>query len=86
MSARVQRSVDECGNLGVEIVEGVAQANDVDVTEVTQLYTVIDVDALTTLFSSTAGTSRSDGLIKFIIEGCEVTVTSGGDIEVVALD
>ena len=67
-----------------EIVELIADLEGVQPTELTPpLYSVIDPDALNSLFhSSSADDSRSVGHIRFRYRGYLVRVESSGDIEI----
>jgi hypothetical protein len=82
----VQYHVDEFSSVGVKIVEAIAEVNEVEETEVTPLYTAVDVDALTDLFANTAGTIRTTGHVTFEVDDCQVTVFSDGTIKVVPVD
>lgn len=82
----VQYHIDEFSSLGVKIVEAIAEVNEVEETEITPLYTAVDVDALTDLFANTAGTIRTSGHVAFRIDDCHVTVFSDETVKVVPVD
>ena len=63
------------------IVEHVARARGAEPTELEPLYETIDCDALEALVAS-----RFQGSLKFVYEGCAVTVQDDGSIEVFPLD
>lgn len=60
------------------VIESVARELGVDPTELPeQLYSVLDPDALDSLF---AGRENAEGAVMFSYCGNEVTVTAGGDV------
>ena len=62
-------------------VVGSPTGDDGDVLD--PLYTAIDPDALDALFRSiVGGESRSDGVVTFVYEGCEVEARSDGIVTV----
>jgi hypothetical protein len=67
-----------CGpHLSEAVVEAVADAKDVDSTELEPpLTTVVDADALDNLF-----VSETDGCVVFEYSGCEVVVESNRTVE-----
>lgn len=65
------------------VVAAVATATDTDPTELPPLYGVVDPDCLDTLFRATqTGFPRAEGLVIFMMNGCEVTVDSNGTVDV----
>jgi len=72
--------------IGERVVTAVADANDVDVTDLdVRLYDIVDPDALERLFRPRAdGIPRARGQVVFEMAGCTVVVHSDGDVEVAA--
>ena len=68
----------ETVSLGV--VESVAAVRNVDPTELRPLASVVDTDALNTLFTSTPDAQRRSGYVQFEYEQCRITVTANGQI------
>lgn len=68
-------------DIGETIVEVVADLEGVDPSELTPpLYSVIDPDALESLFTSTDGDGPSHGHVSFRYHGYDVRVSSDGAI------
>lgn len=63
------------------IVETVASVQERDPTELDPLSSIVDPDALNTLFASTEA-ETSGALIQFEYENCLVSVTADGNISV----
>lgn len=71
-------------SISTAVVEAIAEYEGVDPLELSRpLYEVIDPDALDNLFPPG---SNSAGQIEFSYNGCAVTVTSDGDVDVVNSD
>lgn len=65
------------------VVEAVAEAEDVDPTDLAPLYGVVDPDALDALFTSPLSESNAPttaGTVTFTYEGYRVEVTGGGRV------
>lgn len=63
----------------LEIVEAIADEEEIDVVELPPLHDVIDLEALEALFSPTVkGDSRGKGCVTFLYYGHTVTVYSDG--------
>lgn len=71
------------GDVAIEVVEKVAEAEGIDPVELTSpLYEVIDPDALNNIFAATPTADRVDGQVTFPYHGYEVTVRSDGSVSV----
>ncbi|MFC6720738.1 HalOD1 output domain-containing protein [Halobacteriaceae archaeon SHR40] len=71
------------GSVTNEVVEKVAEAEDVDPLELTPpLYEVIDPDALDQIFASTPTAGGIEGQMTFFYNGYEVTVSGDGYVSV----
>lgn len=69
--------------LSEAVIYAVAEVAGSDPVELLPLYSVIDPDALDSLFAPTvAGSSRGDGSITFDIDDHRVTIQSDGIVEV----
>lgn len=69
------------------VVDAVAAASDVDPLDLPPLYDVIDPDALDDLFADTTSTGRTGSArVVFTLDGCEVTVSGDGTVDVSAPD
>lgn len=64
------------------VVAVVATVDNGDVFDLAPLESVIDTDALENLFSGTATGDRRSAEVTFTYEGCDVTVSNHGLIEV----
>jgi hypothetical protein len=74
-------------DLPTTIIRQVAVKTNADTTALKPLYNTIDPDALKALFAAKAdGSLRSQGQVVFKYSGCEVTVTSKGDVRAIPLD
>lgn len=72
---------DSTGRVSTDVVTAVAEARDVEPTELPPLYDVIDPDALDGIFRSQfGGQSLGEGRITFTLAGCEVVVESDGGV------
>lgn len=69
------------GTPSTAVVVAVAKAKGVDPLELEPLGNVIDPEALDRIFTET-GDSRTTGWLTFRMAGCEVTVTSDGELSV----
>lgn len=72
------------------IIEAIADAEGVDLSEVgppayEPLYSVVDPEALDSLFRASGERGPTDLRVDFTYEGYEVTVRSGGRVDVAAL-
>lgn len=63
------------------VVVAVAEAKGVDPLELEPLGTVIDPEALDRIFTRPEG-CRPTGRLTFRMDGCEVTITSSGELSV----
>lgn len=69
------------------VITEIAAATDTDPLDLGPLYDVLDPDALDQLFRRRpSGESRPAGQIIFTMAGCEVRVSSSGDVEAIPLD
>ncbi|MFD1514032.1 HalOD1 output domain-containing protein [Halomarina rubra] len=75
-----------CESLVVAVVEALATARDVDPLDLPPLHDYVDVDALSTLFRTPAGTDRGNGWVTFPVERHEVRVSDDGSVAVSPLD
>ena len=66
--------------ISLSVVESVATVREMEPTELRPLATVIDTDALNTLFTSTAYSPAAYGYVQFEYERCLVKVTADGQI------
>jgi len=64
------------------VVEAISEATDTGLTEIGPLYSAIDPEALDELFRRDGGRGASTGRVTFALDGHEVTVQSGGVVEV----
>jgi hypothetical protein len=64
------------------VVEAVSEATDTGLTDIGPLYSAIDPEALDELFQRDGGRGVPTGRITFALDGHEVTVRSGGVVEV----
>lgn len=70
-----------------KVVSAVAEETDSDPRTLEPLYSVIDPDALDTLFETDElGPRRSPSRITFTYSGCEIVVTGDGSVSVSELD
>lgn len=70
------------GDVSVEVIERVAEVEDVDSIELPHLYEVIDPDALDQVFATTPTGGREGGQLTFSYHGYEITVSSDGYVSV----
>lgn len=77
--AQYDPSVDD--SLTAVVVEAVARAADCDPLEVEPLYSVLDPDALESLFAPCGAGSRS-GTVRFPLGGVRVTVVDGTGVRI----
>ena len=81
--AQTKTSTANDGSVTNEVVEKVAEAEDVGPLELTPpLYEVIDPDALDKLFASMPTADRMEGQVTFSYNGYEVTVWSDSSVSV----
>jgi len=75
---------DRDASLTSTIVQAVATVKDADPTDLDPLQTAVDPDALEGVVSSLGRPAPADreGSVEFTYEGCQVVVTSGGDVTV----
>lgn len=78
IDASFPSNVTETENLIHDIVEAVADAGEIDPTELPPLYNTIDPDALNALFRS----SEMEMTAALSYHGYDIIVHSGGDITV----
>lgn len=76
--------VDPAESVCTAVITAVANAKDVDPTELDQrLNDVIDPDALDRIFRDNGtGRGRSNGHVSFLLDGYEVVVTASGQVTV----
>lgn len=76
-----EQTTAHASNVSDEVVEKVAEVEDVDPLELTPpLYDVIDPDALDKLFASMPTAGRMEGQVTFSYNGYEVTVCGDGHV------
>lgn len=81
--AQAQTARARVGNVSNEVVERVAEAEDVDPLELTPpSYEVIDPGALDQIFASTPTAGRMEGQLTFSDAGHEVIVCGDGYVSV----
>jgi len=69
--------------ISLKVVEKVAEREGVDPTELhPPLHTVIDTEALDSLFQSTPSTDRTTGTVEFRYRGYKVQLSSSGEVEI----
>lgn len=69
------------------VISTVAAVTDSDPRELDPIYPVIDPDALDNIFTPKLGEmSRQRGEVQFVYSGCEITVTSDGNVRAVPAD
>lgn len=69
--------------LSEQVVQAVAEETGADPLEMNPLYEAINPDCLDSLFKTTdGGLPRNIGEVTFRYFGCEVTVTSAGEVRV----
>ena len=68
------------------VVDAVATIRGCAPTALDPLEEAIDTDALNQIFKPTTRTDRTSGELSFVFEGCDVTVTADGTIEVLCQD
>lgn len=75
--------MSEGESISLKVVEEVADREGTDPTELhPPLHTVVDTDALDTLFRSTSGTTRADGTVEFRYRGYTIRVDGSGKVEI----
>jgi len=80
---RAQTATAHAGNVSDEVVEKLAEIENVDSLQLTpRLYEVIDPDALDQIFAATPTAGRMDGEVTFSYKGYEVTVSGDGFVSV----
>lgn len=67
------------GSVSTSVVQGVAAVTGDAPTEIEPLYEAVDPDALDRLVASLRG--DGGGEVRFVLDGCEVTVEADGAIE-----
>lgn len=77
-----QGATGESEQLSWTVIETVADAEGVDPLELPPLYSVVDPDALETLFQPRTELQDTTARVVFTYHGHEVTVTAGGTVEV----
>ncbi|WP_226479130.1 HalOD1 output domain-containing protein [Natrinema amylolyticum] len=69
--------------ISLKVVEEVADREEIDPAELQPpLHTVIDTEALDTLFRSTPTTARGDGTIEFEYRGYKIQVDGSGEVQI----
>ena len=77
-----RQTMSEGESISLKVVEKVADREGVDPTELhPPLHTVIDTEALDSLFQSTPSTSRS-GMVEFRYRGYKVQLSSSGEVQI----
>nr|WP_170155581.1 HalOD1 output domain-containing protein [Halopiger aswanensis] len=82
--AVADRSMEEMGrSISLKVVEKVADREGVDPVDLTPpLHTVVDTEALDSLFQSTSSTERAVGKVEFQYQGYQVQVDSSGEVQI----
>ena len=76
------RNVCRNGQISETVVTAVAQAKGVDPLDLEPLYSVVDPDALNSMFGRSVGSPSSSLEINFSMAGCEVVVHGDGEVAV----
>lgn len=76
------RNVCHSGEISETVVMTVAEAKGVDPLDLEPLYTVIDSDALNSMFRPSVGSPPATMELSFSMEGCEVVVKGNGEVTV----
>jgi len=76
------RSVTRSGQVSETVVEAVSEATGVDPLELEPLYSVVDADALNSMFRPSVGSPPTSLELQFSMAGCEVVVHGDGEVVV----
>lgn len=76
------KNVCHSGEISETVVMTVAKAKGVDPLDLEPLYTVIDSDALNSMFRPSVGSPPATMELRFSMEGCEVVVRGDGEVAV----
>ena len=88
MSSKTGAVIDSVTNvcrseqISETVVSTVAEAKDVDPLELEPLYSVVDPDALNSMFSPSKGSPPTTMELSFSLADCEVTVRGDGEVAV----
>lgn len=75
--------MSEGASVSLTVVEKIADREGTDPAELhPPLHTVIDTDALDTLFQSTPSAARADGTIEFQYKGYQVRIDGSGEVQI----
>lgn len=77
-----RQTMTEGEPISLKVVEKVADREGTDPAELhPPLYTVIDTEALDSLFQSTASTVRANGTVEFQYHGYKIRVDGSGEVQ-----
>ena len=76
------RNVCRSGQISETVVTAVAEAKDVDPLDLDPLYTVVDPDALNSVFRPTTGSPPTSMELHFSMAGCQVVIHGDGEVVV----
>jgi len=76
------RSVCRGGEVSETVVIAVAEAKGVDPLDLDPLYTVVDPDALNSMFHPAVGSPPSSMKLCFSMAGCQVVIHGDGEVVV----
>lgn len=80
VDTRYEKAVDE--HITQVLVEAVAEAKGVDATDIGPLYDVVDLEAVSQLFTMHDGTSDPEAVFSFTFENWNVFIRADGRIRV----
>lgn len=76
------RNVCRSGQISETVITAVAEAKGVDPLELDPLYTVVDPDALNSMFRPSVGSPPTSLELRFSMAGCQVVVHGDGEVAV----
>lgn len=77
------RSVCRSGEMSETVVTAVAEAKGINPLDLEPLYSVIDPDALNSMFCPSVGTPPAQIELSFSMAGCEVVIHGDGEVAVI---
>lgn len=90
MEAMTDTTMEEVGSdcrseqISEAVVTAVAEAKGVDPLDLDPLYSVVDPDALNSMFQPTVGSPPASMELRFSMAGCQVVVQGEGEVTVIA--
>lgn len=79
----VVTNVCQSGEISETVVTAVAEAKGVDPLDLEPLFSVVDPDALNSLFSSSVSSPPAEMQLSFSMAGCDVVVHGDGEVTVI---